>query len=117
MKKIFLIILTAGTILLITNPSKDKFAEFASKKLLKSTSEELSQNICEGDKLCENWYNSLSTVPQPIIESAIRSITKQDDYKIFSIYTTEIPGLKVTTVGALNYFQFISKKTDFSANL
>ncbi len=98
----------------ITNPSEEKYAHHAAKQVINNSSEMIIENLCQGNNLCINIVENGGPAAKPILIPLIESTSKHDDFKLFSIYTTELPGLEVTTIGIFNNFIPISGEVGFS---
>jgi hypothetical protein len=89
-----------------TNPKQDAYNEYASGRFIDSA----QKGICEKTGYCEDGEPP-EIVKNNIIEPAIGAATKAQNYAIFSIYTTEFPGIKTfQTLGIFGNFFTYSEK-------
>lgn len=103
-----------GITMFITNPSEEKYAHYAAKQVINNSSEIIIEKFCQGNDLCIKIVIIGGLPAKQILIPIIESTTKHDDFKLFSIYTTEVPGLQVTTIGVFNNFIPISGEVGFS---
>lgn len=103
-----------GITMFITNPSEEKYAHYAAKQVINNSSEIIIEKFCQGNDLCIKIVIIGGLPATQILIPIIESTTKHDDFKLFSIYTTEVPGLQVTTIGVFNNFIPISGEVGFS---
>lgn len=103
-----------GITMFITNPSEEKYAHYAAKQVINNSSEIIIEKFCQGNDLCIKIVIIGGLPAKQILIPIIESTTKHDDLKLFSIYTTEVPGLQVTTIGVFNNFIPISGEVGFS---
>jgi hypothetical protein len=93
-----------------TNPSKERYSYYASEEF----AERGKTFLCSLDIL-DNNYKQLCAVAipvskpiiKPIFELLVGKLTTQQNLILFSIFTTEFPGKKVTTIGAFGNFLMI----------
>lgn len=90
----------------ITNPSKDRYIEYATEQF----SETGKTSICAGDNIPIAAQQSCKFVisqGKGVIKSLVENSTKQQNFVVLSLYETDMPNKKVTTVGAFgNFFMF-----------
>ena len=86
-----------GGAMLITNPKQDEYVNYASVTLI-----EQIQKECQGD-LC-GFINPLIALGKPAIKPALDLSTKRQNFVLFSIYTTELPGKTYKTLGLFGNF-------------
>lgn len=104
-------IVVAGVAMSQSNPTQDKYEEYAVDRL----TQYLKSDVCKKtSKLIENLLNSScnkivdSTNPQ--IRDLVSKTTERQDFLLFSVYRTDLtlgtwlPGYKFETVGAFNNF-------------
>lgn len=115
--KAFIGILGLGTVaavLIATNPGQDRYNMFAADTL----QNEVRSAFCQAKEL-DSWLGDLGKALGDICETAVeqgRLISKEDleefiedntqqqNFGVFSLYTTEIPAVRVKTIGILNRF-------------
>jgi hypothetical protein len=91
----------------VTNPGQLAYTEYASERLLK----EAGKLACEKAGLCETIdsmpVTARNIVKNQLLKPAIETSTQQRNLGVFSVYTTEVPG--VATMNTLGIFgQFIT---------
>lgn len=106
--------LLLGGVMFFSNPNEDTYASYATKKL----SNEIPNSICKQPEL-PLWLRNFGKTTSDACKSGlaagigtqgnsfkefIAQSTKRDNYQVISIYTTEIPGYTVKTVGAFGNF-------------
>lgn len=106
-------------VLAVTNPDQEAYADFAAETL----ATEARTALCEqenglggllgeiGDvigetlgNLCDRALTEERIIGQENIEQFISENTQRQNFLVFSIYTTEIPAVRVKSVGVLNRF-------------
>jgi hypothetical protein len=105
----------------VTNPGKEAYADYASVRLV----EEVKKAICRGKELpdlgvlqgvvetissgvgelCRTTINTSGTLGFTPVRNYILTTTTRQNFLIFSIYQTEIPGRKLTTIAAFSNFK------------
>ena len=103
-----------AAVLIITNPSQDRYNTFAVETL----QNEVRSSFCQTKDL-DSWLGDLGGVLGDICENAIaqgriigeedlkefiQDNTQRQNYWIFSLYTTQIPAVRVRTLGIFNRF-------------
>ena len=92
--------------MLITNPSQDRYIDYAAEEFAKTG----QNSICTSNlpvaaqQQCEFAVNLLSSQGKPLIKQYIQGTTQQQNFFLFSIYTTDAPNRKLTTIAAFNNF-------------
>lgn len=90
----------------ISNPSKDRYIEYATDHF----SETGKTSICAGDNIpiaAQQSCKFLISQGKGVIKGLVTNSTKQQNFVLFSIYETDLPNKKVTTIAALgNFFMF-----------
>ena len=104
--------LAAG--LIATNPSQDRYNTFAAETL----QNEVRSSFCQAKEL-DSWLGDLGKALGDICETAIEqgSLVGEEDLKnfiedntqrqnfgVFSLYTTQIPAVRVRILGVFNRF-------------
>ena len=93
-----------------TNPSQELYTEYAAERLLAHA----DKIACEKISLCDS-IDSLPVAARNIIKNqilkpAIETSSQRQNLGVFSIYTTEVPGVaKIRTIGALGHFLTFSE--------
>ncbi len=94
-------------ILVVTNPGKAKYEEYASKALKSHLKEEVCQEVTE---ILTNPCTILVDIAAPQLGVAIAQKTQRKNFLIFSIYQTNLsvatalPDYQFGTVAILHYF-------------
>lgn len=103
-----------AAVLIATNPGQDRYNTFAAETL----QNEARSAFCKSDKL-DSWLGDLGSVLGDLCETALDdgSIISEDDLKnfiednterqnfgVFSLYTTQIPAVRVRILGVFNRF-------------
>ena len=102
------------TILVVTNPGQDRYNMFAADTL----QNEVRSAFCQGKELnswlgdlgkalgniCETAIEQGTLIGQEEIEDFIEDNTQRQNFLVFSLYTTEVPAVRVRTLGILNRF-------------
>lgn len=104
-------------IMIVTNPSKDGYVDYAAPKLVP----EIQSAICKGPQLpqglniagtsagdiCKNAISIGLGLNQNTLKQFIDTTTTRQNLILFSIYTTEVPGATFKTLGVFgNYITF-----------
>jgi uncharacterized protein YceK len=83
----------------VTNPKQDAYNEYASQILIANAQKEM----CKQFNYCEAGEPPI-LIKNTLIKPAINAATKQQNLGIFSIYTTELFGLRTKTLGVFGNF-------------
>jgi hypothetical protein len=111
LKSILIGLAILGGVMAVTNPSKESYIEYASDTL-SETGKEL---ICSLDLPIPNYKQTCEfTVPmgkpivRKLIEPMVSSLTRRpQNFVLFTIFVTEFPNRKITTIGAFNNFYML----------
>ena len=90
-------------VMAITNPSKDRYIEHATEQF----SETGKTSICAGDNIPIAAQQSCKFVisqGKGVIKALVENSTKQQNFVLFSVYETDMPNKKVTTIAAFGNF-------------
>ncbi|MCU0534651.1 MAG: DUF4359 domain-containing protein [Hydrococcus sp. Prado102] len=82
-----------------TNPKQEAYNDYASQRLLTNAQKE----ICKEFNYCRS-SEPPNIIKNTLIKPAISASTKQQNLGIFSIYTTELLGLRTKTLGVFGNF-------------
>ncbi|MGD1853411.1 MAG: DUF4359 domain-containing protein [Leptolyngbyaceae cyanobacterium] len=103
-----------AAVLVVTNPSQDRYNTFAAETL----QNEVRSSFCQAQELdswlgdlgkalgdiCETAIEQGRLVGQDDLETFIEDNTQRQNFWIFSLYTTQIPAVRVKSVGIFNRF-------------
>lgn len=106
-------LLLFGGVMFFSNPNEDSYASYAANKI----SKEIPDALCKTPEL-PLWLRNIGKTAADTCKSGLKAIatdnngfeelitqsTKRDNYQLISIYTTELPGYTVKTVGAFGNF-------------
>lgn len=101
MKKTLIIIFLLGTLMYVTNPTKDEFEVYYSSKIEKIIEIEQEKSSGFFSKISSSIKNRAKKV------SALNTIERKD-YFLFSLYNANILGTKVNYIGVFKKFFVIS---------
>ncbi len=107
------IILTGAAIALVamvvTNPSQDKYIDFAAEEFAKTGQNSIcTSNLpAAAQQQCEFAVNLLSSQGKPLIKKYVQGTTQQQNFFLFSVYTTDAPNRKLTTIAAFSNFYML----------
>jgi uncharacterized protein YigE (DUF2233 family) len=100
--------------MVLTNPSQEAYTSWASRQLTAN----IQQSLCHQTKLLQASSNlgiyalctsSISLLHQSgVAKSAINVVTEQENFYLFSIYTTKTPITTYKTIGAFGKFLLFS---------
>lgn len=106
-----------GTLLAITNPGKPAYYQYVTDKFMEplaesESCEEFEQKIgllkgaaeIPTKDLCKFAIGGFTHLARPVVKEALKSATNRRNLGLFSIYTTEVPGKKVQTIGIAKQF-------------
>jgi hypothetical protein len=103
-------IATIASVMMLTNPSKAAYTQWAAQQF----STDLRSRLCQEaslppelkdkgiDDFCKSSVNLLRHSGLPKV--AIRVTTQRQNFLLFSVYTTETPGQVYRVVGAFGHF-------------
>ena len=89
----------------VSNPSKERYIEYATEQF----SETGKTSICTGDLpvAAQQSCKFLISQGKGVIKTLVENSTKQQNFVVFSLYATEMPNRKITTIAAFgNFFMF-----------
>jgi Domain of unknown function (DUF4359) len=103
-----------GTVMLLTNPSKADYTDYAYNTL----KTQIQDAMCKGPELpkflqsagavagnfCKNAIATGAVVTRGDIKNVIENTTSRQNLLILSLYTTDISGYTVRSVGAFGNF-------------
>lgn len=93
-------------VMAVSNPSKERYVDYATEQF----SETGKTSICSGDNIPIAAQQSCKFVisqGKGVIKSLVENSTKQQNFVVISLYETDLPNKKVTTVGAFgNFYMF-----------
>ncbi len=93
-------------VMAVTNPSKERYIEYATEQF----SETGKASICAGDNIPIAAQQSCKFVisqGKGVIKSLVENSTKQQNFVLFSLYDTDMPNKKVTTIAAFGNFHML----------
>lgn len=100
--------------MVLTNPSQEAYTSWASRQLAGN----IQQSLCHKTKLTQASPNlglyalctsGLGLLHQSgVVKSAINVVTEQENFYLFSIYTTTTPVSTYKTIGAFGQFLLFS---------
>ena len=95
--------------MVVTNPSQDRYIDYAAEEFAKTGQNSIcTSNLpTEAKQQCEFAVNLLSSQGKPLIKKYIQGTTQQQNFFLFSLYTTDAPSRKLTTIAALGNFYMI----------
>ena len=92
-------------VMAVSNPSKERYIEYATEQF----SETGKTSICTGDLpvAAQQSCKFLISQGKGGIKTLVENSTKQQNFVVFSLYATEMPNRKITTIAAFgNFFMF-----------
>jgi hypothetical protein len=90
----------------VTNPSQERYIEYATEQF----SETGKTSICAGDNIPISAQQPCKFViaqGKGVIKAVVQNSTKQKNFVVFSLYETDLPNKKVTTIAALGNFYML----------
>ncbi|MEC4985218.1 MAG: DUF4359 domain-containing protein [Oscillatoria sp. PMC 1068.18] len=101
-------------VMVATNPNQQAYAEYASEKLVtqiqdatcqQQKSPEFLQGILSSaGEICRNAIASSGDVVSLPVQAIVNRTTTRQNFVILSVYTTELPNTKITSLGAFGNF-------------
>ena len=95
-----------AVVMAVSNPSKDRYIEHTVDRF----SETGKSSICTGagdvssQQQCKFAVAVFASQGKPLIRAFLENSTRQQNFILFSIYTTELPNQKLTTIAAFGNF-------------
>jgi hypothetical protein len=92
-------------VMAVSNPNKERYIEYATEQF----SETGKTSICTGDLpiAAQQSCKFLISQGKGVIKTLVENSTKQQNFVVFSLYATEMPNRKITTIAAFgNFFMF-----------
>ncbi|MBD2175438.1 DUF4359 domain-containing protein [Pseudanabaena sp. FACHB-1998] len=90
-------------VMAITNPSKERYVTYATEQFAETG----KTSICAGDNIPIAAQQSCKFVisqGKGVIKSIVENSTKQQNFVLFSLYETDLPNQKITTIAAFGNF-------------
>ncbi|WP_103670128.1 DUF4359 domain-containing protein [Pseudanabaena sp. BC1403] len=89
-------------VMAVSNPSKERYIDYATEQF----SETGKTSICAGDMPIAAQQSCKFVISQGkgVIKSVVENSTKQQNFVIFSLYETDMPNKKYTTIAAFGNF-------------
>ncbi|RUR84071.1 DUF4359 domain-containing protein [Chlorogloeopsis fritschii PCC 9212] len=119
--KSLLLLMTVSGVMLFTNPKKDTYIDYAATRL----TSEIQNSICQGPKLpqgllweevgkittttCKSGLSTGLAFQSISIKEFIADSTEQQNFFIFSTYTTKVSQYNFKTIGAFGNFLTFQK--------
>jgi hypothetical protein len=98
-----------AVVMAVSNPSKERYVEYTVDRF----SETGKLSLCNGvgdaaaQQQCKFGVAVFASQGKPLIRAFLESSTRQQNFVLFSIYTTELPNQKLTAIAAFgNFFSF-----------
>ena len=102
------------TAMMVTNPGKSAYVNYASELLPKKLQQECSKleddiNVSDmltlpTQDLCKSFVGSVDLVGRGAVKLIVNGATERQNFGLFSIYTTQLPGRTFKTVGIGRHF-------------
>ncbi|PZV17758.1 MAG: hypothetical protein DCF20_05155 [Pseudanabaena sp.] len=92
-------------VMAVSNPSKERYIEYATEQF----SETGKTSICTGDLPVAAQQSCKFVISQGkgVIKTLVENSTKQQNFVVLSLFETEMPNRKITTIAAFgNFFMF-----------
>ncbi|MCL1490715.1 MAG: DUF4359 domain-containing protein [Pseudanabaena sp. Salubria-1] len=89
-------------VMAVSNPSKERYIEYATEQF----SETGKTSICTADLpvAAQQSCKFLISQGKGVIKTLVENSTKQQNFVVFSLYATEMPNRKITTIAAFGNF-------------
>ncbi len=97
-------------LLLATNPSQKTFSQWASSRMANKIQSVCGSSLIPFRPLARSLCQSLALSSHPLTTDMINRMTDRQNLLLFSIYTTQTPGLTFTTLGGMGHFVTLSVK-------
>lgn len=97
-------VVVAG-VMAFSNPSKERYVEYATEQF----SETGKNSFCSGEMPITAQQSCKFVLSQGkgVVKSLVENSTKQQNFVLFSLYVTDLPNQKMTTLGAFgNFYMF-----------
>lgn len=92
-------------VMVFSNPSKERYVNYATEQF----SETGKNSFCSGEMPIAAQQSCKFVLSQGkgVVKSLVENSTKQENFVLFSLYTTDLPNRKMTTLGAFgNFYMF-----------
>lgn len=96
-----------AVVLAITNPSKDRYTYYATEEFAEKGKDFLcSLDVPDSNykQLCKVAIPMSKPMIKPIFELLVGKLTTQQNFIFFSVFSTDFPSKKITTIGAFGNF-------------
>ena len=92
-------------VMVFSNPSTERYVNYATEQF----SETGKNSFCSGEMPVAAQQSCKFVLSQGkgVVKSLVENSTKQENFVLFSLYTTDLPDRKMTTLGAFgNFYMF-----------
>ena len=92
-------------VMVFSNPSTERYVNYATEQF----SETGKNSFCSGEMPVAAQQSCKFVLSQGkgVVKSLVENSTKQENFVLFSLYTTDLPNRKMTTLGAFgNFYMF-----------
>ena len=92
-------------VMVFSNPSTESYVNYATEQF----SETGKNSFCSGEMPVAAQQSCKFVLSQGkgVVKSLVENSTKQENFVLFSLYTTDLPNRKMTTLGAFgNFYMF-----------
>jgi hypothetical protein len=92
-------------VLAVSNPSKERYLDYATEEFVRTGKTTFCNDLpSTTQQQCKLAMSLLVSQGKPLIKKLIDTSTKQQNLILFSIYETEMPNRKLTTIAAFGNF-------------
>ncbi|MFM7885986.1 MAG: DUF4359 domain-containing protein [Pseudanabaena sp.] len=89
----------------VTNPNKNSYVEYAADEVTRTGKNTFCNDVpITAQQQCKIAIALLSSRGKPLIKQFIDGSTNQQNFVLFSLYTTDFPNRKLTTIAAFGNF-------------
>jgi hypothetical protein len=93
-----------AVVMAVSNPPQDRYTEH----MILQISEKGKETFCQAEAVpqqqCQLAIAMLASQGKPLLRAFIENSTKQQNFVVLSIYTTDLPNQKLTTIAAFGNF-------------
>ncbi|MDX2254270.1 MAG: DUF4359 domain-containing protein [Pseudanabaenaceae cyanobacterium bins.39] len=93
-----------AVVMAVSNPPQDRYTEHMILQFADRSKETFCQSDRATQQQCQFAIAMLASQGKPLLRAFIENSTRHQNFVIFSVYTTDLPNQKLTTIAAFGNF-------------
>lgn len=103
-KTILIGVAILAVVMAVSNPSKERYIEYTVDRFSETGRSSLCTGVGDAQQQCKFAVALLASQGKPLIRAFLENSTRQQNFLLFSIYTTDLPNQKLTAIAAFGNF-------------